>query len=248
MKQTNNQQQTPEKEVKPKKAKAKKKKEITVKANKKGKHVMKFLNFLHIFVMPIFKLIKPFRLYGYKRVADGPCLYTCNHYGMFDPAYPIATTWEGIHFVAKKEAFETPVIGGILRKVKAISANRDGNDVRVLLDCFKCLKNGEKVCIFPEGTRNKTGVDMGPFEHGAAAIAIKARVPIVPMMIFKKPRCFRMTHVIVGEPFEFSEYYGKKLTNEDYIAADQKLRNIMLGLREKHAEFLANKKKKKAQV
>ncbi len=229
-----------------KKAKKKKTREITVKANKKGKHVMKFLNFLHVFVMPLFKIVRPFRLYGNTKVADGACLYACNHYTMFDPAYPIATTWEGIHFVTKKEVFSVPLVGSILRKVKAISANRDGNDVRVLLDCFKCLKNGEKVCIFPEGTRNKTGVELGAFEHGASAIAIKARVPIVPMMIYKKPRRFRKTHVIVGEPFEFTEYYGKKLTAEDYVAADEKLRGIMLHLREEHTAFLESKKKRKA--
>ncbi len=226
--------------------KEKKKKEITVKANKKGRHVMKFLNVLRIFGMPIFKLIKPFRLYGEKKVGEGAYIYACNHYSIFDPAYPIATTWEGIHFVAKKEAFSAPVIGGVLRKTKAISANRDGNDVRVLLDCFKCLKNGEKVCIFPEGTRNKTGVELGAFEQGVSAIAIKARVPVIPMMIYQKPRCFRRTHVIVGEPFEFTEFYGKKLTNEDYVAANERLREIMLDLRAKHTEFLKSKKKKKA--
>ncbi len=226
--------------------KEKKKKDITVKANKKGRHVMKFMNFMRIVGMPFFKLIKPFRLYGNKKVADGACLYACNHYAMLDPAYPIATTWEGIHFVAKKELFEAPVIGGILRKVKGISANRDGNDVRVLLDCFKCLKNGEKVCIFPEGTRNKTEEIFAPFEHGTAAIAIKAKVPVVPMVIYNKPRCFRRTHVIVGAPFEFSEYYGKKLTAEDHIEADKKLREIMLNLREEHTAYLQSKKQKKA--
>ncbi len=224
----------------------KKKRDITVKANRKGRHVMGLLNFLHIVAMPIFRLIKPFRRYGNKKIADGPCVYVCNHYGMFDPAYPISTTWEGIHFVVKKSAYEAPVIGGLLRALKAIPANRDGNDVRVLLDSFKCLKNGEKLCIFPEGKRNKTGDALQPFQHGASAIAIKAKVPIVPIMLFKKPRCFRMTRVLIGEPFEFSEYYGKKLGEADYAEADERLRSIMLDLREKHAEFLANKKKKKA--
>ncbi len=226
--------------------KVKKKKEITVKANKKGRHVMKFLNFLRITILPIVRLLKPFRLYGNKKVKDGACLYVCNHYTLLDPAYPAATTWEGIHFVSKKENFSAPIIGSVLRKVKAISANRDGNDVRVLLDCFKCLNNGEKVCIFPEGTRNKTGEPLAPFQPGAPAIAIKARVPVVPIMIYKKPRFFRMTHAIVGEPFEFSEFYGKKLTAEDYERANEKLRAIMLEMREKHTEFLASKKKKKA--
>ncbi len=227
-----------------KKPAKKKKGELTVKANKKGKHKIKLLTFLHILVLPLYKLIKPFKLYGAKKVADGPCVYVCNHYTMLDPAYPIATTWEGIHFVSKKELFETPVVGSIMRGVKAIKANRDGNDVRVLLDCFKCLKNGEKICIFPEGTRNKTEADLLEFAHGASAIAIKAKVPVVPMMIYKKPRSFRRTPVLVGEPFEFTEYYDRKLTEADYAEADEKLRSTMLALKEEHTAWLNAKKKK----
>ncbi len=236
--------QVPLAESTPPIVKKQKKREITVKANKKGKHVMKLLNFLRIFVLPLCRIVRPFRFYGNKKVRDGACVYVCNHYGMLDPAFPIATTWEGIHFVAKKELFNAPVVGFFLKKLKGISANRDGNDVRVLLDCFKCLKNGEKICIFPEGTRNKTGVELQPFQHGASAIAIKAKVPIVPMMIYEKPRFFKTTHILMGEPFEFSEYYGKKLTEGDYAEADGKLYNIMLELRRKHTEFLASKKKK----
>ncbi len=237
-----------EKSVAPTSKKAvnkKKKKDITVKANKKGKHVMKMLNFLRIVALPFYRLVRPFRLYGNKKVKDGACVYVCNHYTMSDPAYPIATTWEGIHFIAKKELFEAPIVGWFLRRLKGISANRDGNDVRVLLDSFKCLKNGEKICIFPEGTRNKTTAELAPFEHGASAIAIKAKVPVVPMMIYKKPRVFRKTHVIVGEPFEFSEYYDRKLTEADYAEADEKLRAIMLKLRSDHTEYLQAKKRAK---
>ncbi len=218
--------------------------EIIVKANKKGRHIMKLLNFLRVLVIPIYWLLKPFRFYGNRKVKDGACVYICNHFGMLDPAYPACTTWEGIHFIAKTEVNKMPLIGFLFRKVKGISVNRDGNDVRALLDCFKCLKNGEKICIFPEGTRNKTGVELQPFRHGAAAIAIKAKVPIVPMMLYKKPRYFRMTHVLMGEPIELTEYYDKKLRETDYEEADQKLYNIMLDLRRAHAEFLQRKKKK----
>ena len=229
-----------------KKAKKTKKVDITVKANKKGRHIMKLLNFLRVLVIPIYWLLKPFRFFGGRKTQDGACVYICNHYGIFDPVYPASTTWEGIHFVAKKEVFTAPVLSGLLRKVKAISVNRDGNDVRALLDCFKCLKNGEKICIFPEGTRNKTGVELQPFRHGAAAIAIKAKVPIIPMMMYKKPRFFRMTHILKGEPVELSEYYDRKLSEADYAEADNKLYNIMLDLRRRHTELLNGKKKKKA--
>ena len=226
--------------------KKKKKSDITVKANKKGRHIIKLLNFLRVIVIPIYWLCKPFRFYGNRKVKDGACVYVCNHYGLFDAVFPAATTWEGIHYLAKKENFEAPILGWLLGKVKAICANRDGNDVRAILDCFKCLKNGEKICIFPEGTRNKTEAEMLPFHHGAAAIAIKCKTPILPIMMYKRPRFFRRTHVLIGEPFELTEYYDRKLTEAEFEEADNKIRDIMLNMRKRHAEYLENKKKKKA--
>ena len=225
--------------------KKKKKAEITVKANKKGRHIMPLLSFLRVLVLPVYWLLRPFRFYGNRKVKDGACIYISNHYGLMDPAYPACTTWEGIHYMAKTEVLKMPLIGFLFRKVKGITANRDGNDVRALLDCFKCLKNGEKICVYPEGTRNKTDAEMLPFRHGAAAIAIKAKVPVVPIMLYSRPRYFRMTHVLVGEPIELTEYYDKKLTEADYNEADQKLYDLMLGLRQAHKEFLQSKKKKK---
>ncbi|MBQ8229473.1 MAG: 1-acyl-sn-glycerol-3-phosphate acyltransferase [Clostridia bacterium] len=226
--------------------KKKKKSDITVKANKKGRHIIKLLNFLRVIVIPSYWLFKPFRFYGNRKVKDGACVYVCNHYGLFDAVFPAATTWEGIHYLAKKENFEAPILGWLLGKVKAICANRDGNDVRAILDCFKCLKNGEKICIFPEGTRNKTEAEMLPFHHGAAAIAIKCKTPILPIMMYKRPRFFRRTHVLIGEPFELTEYYDRKLTEAEFAEADNKIRDIMLDMRKQHAEYLENKKKKKA--
>ena len=228
------------------KEKPKKKAEITVKANKKGKHIMKLMNILRVIVIPPFWLIRPFRFYGDWKVKDGACIYICNHYGLMDIAYPACTTWEGLHYMGKKEVEKMPVVRFLFRKFKGISVNRDGNDVRALLDCFKCLKNGEKLCIFPEATRNKTGVELQPFRHGAAAIAIKAKAPIVPIMIYEKPRYFRTTHILVGKPVELTEYYDKKLTEAEYSEADEKLYNIMLDLRREHKEFLESKKNKKA--
>lgn len=224
------------------KNKPKKKAEITVKANKKGRHIMRLLNVLRVLVVPVFWILRPFRFYGNWKVQDGACIYICNHYGLMDIAYPACTTWEGLHYMAKKEVEKMPVINFVFRKVKGITVNRDGNDVRALLDCFKCLKNGEKICIFPEGTRNKTEAEMLPFRHGAAAIAIKAKAPIVPVMIYKKPRYFRMTHVLVGDPVELTEYYDRKLTEADYNEADAKLYNLMLDLRKEHKLFLDSKK------
>ena len=224
------------------KEKKEKNSSITVNPNKKGQHISVFMNVLRVLLFPIFYIIKPFRIYGNRKVKDGACVYIGNHYTIFDPVYPAITTWEIVHFVAKRENFETPILKSVLHKVKGIKVNRDGNDVRGLLDCLKCLKNGEKIALYPEGTRNKTNEDLLPFKHGASVMAIRAKVPIVPIVIYKKPKFFRVAHVIYGEPFELSEYYDRKLTEEDYQEADEKLRNVLLDMKKKHTEYLMSKK------
>ena len=218
---------------------------MLVKENKKGKHIIPFLNFLRILFIPWYFLFKPFRYYGNRKVKDGACVYVINHYTIFDVVYAASTTWEGMHFVAKREVLDTPVLGALARGVKVISVNRDGNDVRGLLDCFKCLKNNEKIVIFPEGTRNKTEEDMLPFKHGASVMAIRTKTPIVPVVIYKKPKLFRCTHILMGEPFELTEYYDKKLTDEELLQADTKIRELMLKMKADHTRYLAEKKKKK---
>ena len=86
---------------------------------------------------------------------------------------------------------------------------------------------------------------MLPFRHGAAVMAIKCKTPIVPVVIYKKPKLFRVAHVLVGDPIELTEYYDRKLTAQDYEEADNKIREIMLEMRRKHKEELESKKKKK---
>ncbi len=241
----NREVQSKEENAKEKVPKKKKSSPITIKANKKGRHIMVFMNILRVIVIPFYYIIKPFRFYGKRKVADGACVYISNHYALFDPVYAASTTWEGIHFVGKKEIERMFLIGAVAKKAKAILVNRDGNDVRGVLDCLKCLKNGDKIAIYPEGTRNKGEGALLPFKHGAAALAIKAKVPIIPLCIYKKPKYFRCTHILMGEPIELTEYYDRKLSEEEVVGVDEMLRSKMLEMKAEHKAYLENKKKGK---
>ncbi len=216
---------------------------ITNKVDKKGRHVNGWITFLRVCIAPLVRLFYPFRYYGNYKIKDGEALYVMNHFRMVDPIYPLLTTKEGIHFIGKKEMFSMPVYGFFCKKVKAIGVNRDGMDVRALMDALKCLKNGEKVCICPEGTRNKTKEVFLPFKSGAAMLAIRAKAPIIPMVIYNKARFLRTTHILVGEPIEFTEYYDQKLTDEMLKEADERIVNTFWALRKEHDEYLASKKK-----
>ena len=228
-----------------KEQKKEKAKSILFKDNGKGRHISPLLSFARTVALPVYYLLKPYRFYGVRKVQDGPCLYISNHYTLLDPAYVVATTTEGVHFIAKKETFEAPVLGWFMRLVKAIKVSRDGKDVRGILDSLKCLKNGDKVAIYPEGTRNKSDEELLPFHHGAAMLAIRAKVPIVPIVMYKKPKLFHCAHILIGEPFELSEYYDMKLTDEDYEKIDQRLYEQMLSMKKEHQKYLQTRKQVK---
>ncbi len=213
-------------------------------ANKKGRHVNIVLMILRIFLIPVVWLLLPFKIYGQRKVKDGACIYVGNHYRIWDIVFPACTTTEGIHYLAKSELKKSP-IWPICRAVKLIPLERNGEDVKGLMDALRCLKNNEKIAIYPEGTRNKTEEEMLPFRPGASMLAIKTRTPIIPVVLYKKHKFFHLNHVIIGEPFELSEYYGQKLTPELLQEADNKLRDHLLDIRHKHTEMLESRKRKK---
>ena len=234
-------------ETKQKKAKKEKKRKLLFPANKKGKHIMHLMNFIRVLFYPIHFLVYPYKLYGHKKVGLGPYIYVGNHYCIWDVFYPARTTWEGMHYLMKESLMHVPILGYWARVLGGIPAMRDGKDVRAVMDCIKVLKNGEKINMFPEGTRNKEGdgETFLPFHNGAAFLAIKTKSPIIPFVICNKPRVWHVTHVVFGEPIELTEYYDRKLSQEDFDEADEKLKNRLYELRAEHREMLAAKKNKK---
>ena len=213
---------------------------------KDGRHVSRLMNLLRVVFYPIHYLVFPFRIHGQKKVGKGAYIYVGNHYSIWDVFFPAHTTWEGIHFLAKDSILKAPVLGYVARKVGVIGAMRDGSDVKTVMESMKVLKRGEKISLYPEGTRNKTSdEEFLPFRGGAALLAVRTRTPIVPVVICNRTKPFRMTHVVVGEPFELSEYYGKKPSPEDYAVIDEQIKQRMYDLRNSFREQQATKKKTK---
>ena len=65
------------------------------------------------------------------------------------------------------------------------------------------------------------------------------------MVVYQKARFLRRSDIIIGEPFELSEYYGMKMTEEVLKEADEKILAVMQELREKHKRSLEETKGKK---
>ncbi len=192
------------------------------------------------------RFVYPYKVYGIeKKLNDGPYLIVGNHLHIMDVIPAAISTDKPVHYMAKKELFEKGFMKWFTAKCECIPVNRDGNDVRALMTAMRYLKEGGIVNIFPEGTRNKTKDMFLPLKSGSAALSIKTKTPIVIMIQVKKVRKFRRNHVYFSQPFEFTEYYDKKLTQEDIAVCDEILRSKMEECYRTLEQILSDKKKKK---
>lgn len=217
-----------------------------VKKRKDMTELERWFAFMHRVKAAVYRpVLFPYKKHGHTEYYnDRAYLIVGNHYSLFDVVLAAEATGGPIHFMAKSELFKKGLMKKFVNKCQAIPVNRDGNDIKAVMMAMKYLKKGESVAIFPEGTRNKSKEGLLPFKSGAAALSIKTRTPIIPVVQIKKIRFMRRAHVIYGEPVEFSEYYGKKLSEEDLAACDEKLRDIILGLQDELREILKTKKKR----
>ncbi|HLX77486.1 MAG TPA: lysophospholipid acyltransferase family protein, partial [Acidimicrobiales bacterium] len=113
-----------------------------------------------------------------------------------------------LRFLAKAGIFVTRPFSWLIETLGAFPVQRDVTDRRAFERSLEVLRAGEPLVLFPEGTRNK-GPMIGPVREGAAYLALRAGVPIVPVGLAGTERALpkgaRMVRpgriaVVVGEP------------------------------------------------
>ena len=201
--------------------------------------------FLKKFMVVVTQIIFPFKLYGKEKVKDGACVLVGNHYRIWDIVHMACTTKEKVHFITKKELYKSKFLAHLCDIVEAIPVSRDGQDAKAIMTALRYLKKGEKISMFPEGTRNRTDAELLPLKGGAALFAIKAKVPVYPVMCLRKTPLFLRPKIAIGDPIDLSAFYDRKLTAEDYAAAEEIIREKMLETKHAAIEHFAAKKKKR---
>lgn len=125
------------------------------------------------------------QLAGIENIPEsGGVLFVANHQSNFDIPILIGHVPRDKGFIAKLELLKVPSFSRWMKYIGCIFIDR--NDPRQSLTAFnqatERLKAGHSLVIFPEGTRSADGI-VAPFKAGALKLAIKARVPIVPVTI-----------------------------------------------------------------
>jgi 1-acyl-sn-glycerol-3-phosphate acyltransferase len=168
---------------------------------------MTLYEFFQVVLRPTTAVLYAPKVSGLENVpADGPFVLASNHRSYLDP--PLLGTWfpRIVHCMAKEELFAIPMLGPLLRAVNAFPVKRDEGDVASFKRALRVLKGGAVVGIFPEGTRNLSGVIT--MKSGAVLLAATAGVPIVPVGLVRTDvaaRKLRAGHVEIhiGKPMTF---------------------------------------------
>lgn len=198
------------------------------------------------FLLKIAGVFFPKKIYGIDNLPNGEAVLVCNHFSFMDPVYLVSFVNEDISVLAKKELFNKRFPNKFLTSYGGIPIDRDNPDIKTIISVIKILKSGKKVAIFPEGTRNKTKtIDLQPIKSGSALFAVKAKCPIVPIMIQRKARIFVRNKIIVGKPFELIDFYDRKLTPDDHKQMDNIVFNKMIDEQKRLLEIIKSKRKVK---
>ncbi len=114
----------------------------------------------------------------------GPYIFMSNHQGYYDIFAFLSHLPYQFKWLAKKELFSVPFLGWTMAAVGYISIDRGGtrDTVEAMNEAAKRIRDGMSVVIFPEGSRSPDG-SIQPFKRGGFTLAIKSKVPIVPVAI-----------------------------------------------------------------
>jgi 1-acyl-sn-glycerol-3-phosphate acyltransferase len=145
-------------------------------------------------------------------IEEGPAILASNHASFLDPPLVGVSCRKDIYFLARKSLFEKPVFGPLLTQLNTVPVDRDRGDVGAVRAMIKLLKSGNRVLVFPEGTRSKDG-NLQPARAGVGLLIAKSLAPVVPVRIFGSylalPRSggirFVPITVVIGKPLFFTK-------------------------------------------
>lgn len=156
------------------------------------------------------------RVKGTERIPKDVCLFVANHTSSADAPAIVGAIPRRVAILLKESLFKWPIVGQAFHSAHFIPVNRGARDSAIasVEKATEAMKAGQSFLIYPEGTRSPDG-RLQEFKKGAVVMAIKAGVPIVPMVcsgaqriMEKRSLVIRPGEIVVEflEPIDASKY------------------------------------------
>lgn len=143
---------------------------------------------------------------------DQAVLYVGNHRSYFDILLTYSRTPRLTGYVAKKEMEKIPLLSTWMKRLHCLFLDRKDikEGLKTILAGIELIKSGVSICIFPEGTRNRSNEPMLPFKEGSVKMAEKTGCLIIPMAITNSAEIFE-NHIPRITPCDVIVEYGEPI-------------------------------------
>lgn len=162
----------------------------------------KFYRIIYTIVAPFVHLLFPCRVVGMENLPEGGALLCANHVSGWDPIVIGLNLPRDsrLTVMAKDQLFRIPLLGLFLRKLGIFPVKRGGSDLTAMKTAIKVLSGGNRLLVFPEGTRVEEQGDVEA-KGGVTMLAVRTGVPMIPIYCGGKHKFLRKTTIVFGEPY-----------------------------------------------
>ncbi|MFQ3550283.1 MAG: lysophospholipid acyltransferase family protein [Armatimonadota bacterium] len=183
--------------------------------------IYRIARFICLIILKIFGRIE---VIGHENIPkSGGVLICANHISYIDPPAIGVASKRSVHFMAKKQLFEVPILKFLMKPLQTFPVNQRSADRMALRKAIDYINNGEIVAMFPEGQRNLSGKLM-PALPGAGMIALNSDAVVIPAAVFNTEKMlpkgsvflrFTKLRVVFGKPMDLSDL--KEISGRDTI-------------------------------
>jgi len=207
-----------------------------------------FYAFVRGLVVGICRSYLRLRVIGLENVPrEGSFVFAPTHRSTIDIPVASAATRRRMRFMGKDTIWKYKPIGKIMTGLGAFPVTRGSADLEALKRCIAVVQSGEPLVMFPEGTRHY-GPEVQPLFDGAAYIALKTGVPIVPAAIAgtedvmrsgSKAIRFKKCRMVIGKPIATEIPGGGRASREQIGELTVKLQNELQNLLDEANRLIA---------
>ena len=164
----------------------------------------------------------PVKVIGKNNFAkDTSYIVTCNHNSLLD--VPLSSPYiPGANkTIAKKSFAKIPLFGWFYIKGSVlVDRNSDASRRKSFEEMKQVLKKGMHMCIYPEGTRNRTSGPLKKFYDGAFKLAVETKTAIIPALIFNTKKALPASKSFYFLPHKLEMHFLEPIAT-DSCTVDQ---------------------------
>ncbi|RYY52395.1 MAG: 1-acyl-sn-glycerol-3-phosphate acyltransferase, partial [Chitinophagaceae bacterium] len=150
-------------------------------------------------------------------------IVTCNHNALMD--VPLSSPFiPGANKTIAKTSFtKVPLFGWYYRKgAVLVDRNSDASRRSSVIEMKKVLSLGMHMCIYPEGTRNRSNEPLKKFYDGAFKLAVDTNTPVIPTLIFNTKKALPIDKFFYFLPVKLEMHFLEAVEPGNMKAAELK--------------------------